>query len=271
MAGLVDLHSHVLPQVDDGAASLEMALEMLRHGLEEGIAAALLTPHIEPEDGAEKEALHRERFAAFKEEVERAELPVELHLGAELAFRFGLAEIAGWPSGTLAETGQYALVDLPFGPLPTGMEQGFFELRTAGFKPILAHPERYRNLVREPERLQRLRQQDLLFQVNAGSLTGRFGRRAQQTAEMLLARGWVEFVASDGHDLEKRPFSLAAAYARVQTLCSEAAARRLFCENPRRVIRGEPVEAAPISTRQKRRRPGLLQRLFGGEKSQTEG
>ena len=159
---------------------------------------------------------------------------MELHLGAELTFRFGLAEIARWPSGTLAEGGVYALVDLPFGhQLPPGLEQGLFELHAAGFKPILAHPERHRNFARKPELLERLRQQELLFQVNAGSLTDRFGRRAQQTAEFLLERGWVEMVASDGHDLDKRPFSLAAARARVLELCGGVVVQRLFSENPR--------------------------------------
>ena len=191
-------------------------------------------------------------------------MPVELHLGAELTFRFGLVDLARWPSGTLAGKGLYALVDLPFARLPTGLEQGLFELRAAGFRPILAHPERHRNLSRKPERLERLRQQDLLFQVNAGSLTGRFGQRARHTAEMLLERGWVEFVASDGHDLDKRPFSLAAAYERVRELCGSVTAQRLFSENPRRAIKGEPVEAMPMRRPESRvALQGSVERFWG--------
>ncbi len=75
MVGLVDLHNHVLPEVDDGAASVEMALEMLRRGLAEGIEAAVLTPHLKPGDSVAKEALHRERFAAFKEVVKSEAFP----------------------------------------------------------------------------------------------------------------------------------------------------------------------------------------------------
>lgn len=217
MAGLVDIHSHVLPEVDDGATSMEMALEMLRRGLAEGIETAVLTPHLKPGDGADKEALHQARFAAFKEAVEREDMPVELHLGAELTFRFGLADIARWPSGTLAGRGVYALVDLPFGQLPPGLEQGLFELRAAGFKPILAHPERHRNLARKPELLERLRQQELLFQVNAGSLMGQFGQRAQQTAEFLLQRVGRDYS-------QRRPRSGKTA---VQLGCSASAGARI--------------------------------------------
>ena len=205
----------------------------------------------------------------MQEAVQQAGLEMEIHLGAELGFRFGLEEVARWPSGSLAGKGRFTLVDLPPGPLSPGLEKAFFDLRAAGFKPILAHPERHRLLAKSPEQIERLREQELLFQVNAGSLTGRFGTRAQQTAEMMLQRGWVDFVASDGHDLEKRPFTLAAARARVEELCGAAEVQRLFVENPGRAMRGERVEPrmeAPPPQPQRQRRPGLLQRLLGGRR-----
>ena len=86
-----------------------------------------------------------------------------------------------------------------------------------------------------------LRQQELLFQVTAGSITGRFGRRAQETAEMMLREGWVAFVASDGHNLDKRPLSLRRARARVEELGGPDEVRRLFYHNPRALILGEPI------------------------------
>ena len=266
MAGMVDIHCHILPAVDDGSTSVQMSLEMLRCGLAEGITEAVLTPHIHPFDGPEKEALHQERFAVLQKAVDQAGLEVEISLGAEMGFRFGLAEVAEWPSGTLAGNGTYVLVDLPPGALSPGLEQGFFSLRTAGFKPILAHPERHRQLARSHEQIERLRQQELLFQVNAGSLLGQFGRRAQRTAEMLLDQGWVEFVGSDGHDLGKRPFSLVAARARVKELCGGGEARRLFVENPGRVRRGEGIAEAEERGHRPLQSPGLLKLLFGGRR-----
>ena len=265
MAGMVDIHCHILPGVDDGATSMEMALEMLGCGQAEGIEIAVLTPHLKPGDGPEKEALHQERFAALQEAVCRAGLAVDIHLGAEIGFRFGLEEVARWPSGSLPGGGCLALVDLPMGPVPSGLEQGFFALRIAGFKAILAHPERHRPLVRSPDQFERLRQQELLFQIDAGSLTGRFGSRAQQAAEMLLERGWVEFIASDGHDLDQRPFSLAGARARVEARFGVEEARRLFVDNPGRAIRGEAIEQR-VEERPRPRRRSILQRLLGGKR-----
>jgi protein-tyrosine phosphatase len=266
---MVDMHNHVLPQVDDGADSVETSLEMLRRGLEEGIEAAVLTPHFKPEDDQEKAELHQRRFAQLQEAVSGAGLQVQLFLGAELGFRFGLAEAARWPGIALAGS-RYVLVDLPPGPMPGGLEQGMFELRTAGFRPILGHPERHRQLTGDHRQLRRLREQELLFQLDAGSLTGRFGQRTQEAARMLAQRGWAEFVASDGHNLEKRPYTLRAAYQWVEEVLGAEEAQLLFADNPRRLVRGEPVALREGRARRPRPAPrqrrGWLGRLLGAWK-----
>lgn len=235
---MIDIHSHALPGVDDGAANLEVALEMLRAAAAEGTTAVVLTPHVRSEDGPERDSLHREVFDSFLEAVADAGIEVGLHLGAEIAFRFGLAEVAAWPSVGLAGT-RFVLVDLAAGPLSPGLEQGFFELRSSGRRPILAHPERQRELARSPERLGRLHEQEVLIQLDAGSLTGRFGRRARAAAEDFLARGWVDYVASDGHDLERRPMGLASTRQQLLDLAGADEVERLMHENPQRLLRGE--------------------------------
>ena len=237
---MVDIHCHVLPGVDDGAPNTQVALEMLRGAADEGIGAAVVTPHIKPSDGRELVELHQRRLGELREAVDRAGIAMELHQGAELGFRFGLDQVAQWPSVGLAG-GPYVLVDLPSGPLSPWLEQAFFELRAGGYRPILAHPERHRELARSKTQMQRLRHQDLLFQVDAGSFTGLFGRRAQAAAEMMLQEGWVAFAGSDGHDLSKRPLSLLDARQRVEELCGADEATRLFCHNPAAVIQGEPI------------------------------
>ncbi|MFT5088514.1 MAG: protein-tyrosine phosphatase [Candidatus Latescibacterota bacterium] len=273
MGEFVDIHSHVLPAVDDGSPSIEVSLEMLRRASEENIGALVLTPHMKAGDGPEVEELHRVRFGELCAAVQEAALPVELHLGCEIAFRFNMLEVVSWPSGHLAD-GRYVLIDLPPGPLSPGLEQGFFELRSAGYRPILAHPERHRQLARDPEHIGRLREQDLLLQVNAGSLLGRFGARAQGIAEMIVSKGWADFVASDGHDLEKRPLTQLAAREIVAKLSGENEVKRLFSDNPRQVISNGPVVRGEDAPRQRatppvkprrssKRKPSLLQRILG--------
>lgn len=267
-----DIHSHVLPAVDDGSPSIEISLQMLRRAVDEKIGALVLTPHMKAGDGPEVEELHRVRFDELCQAVRDAGLPVELYLGCEIAFRFNMLEVVSWPSGHLAD-GRYVLIDLPPGPLSPGLEQGFFELRSAGYRPILAHPERHRQLARDPDQIGRLREQDLLLQVNVGSLLGRFGARAKGVAERIISKGWADFVASDGHDLEKRPLTQLAAREIVAGLVGDAEVKRLFSDNPRQVIsngsivRGEDaprqrVVSSEQPRRSRRRKPSLLQRIL---------
>jgi protein-tyrosine phosphatase len=278
MSGFVDIHSHVLPSVDDGSPSFEVSLKMLEVALGQGVGTMVLTPHLRPIDDTDKEEEHRGRIAELAAAAEQAGLEIELHLGSEIAFRFNMTEPSAWPSGHLAE-GRYVLTDLPPGLLSPGLEQGYFELRSVGYKPILAHPERHRQLSQHPEQIDRLRQQDLLLQINAGSLLGRFGRRAQATAEMMLERGWPDFIGSDAHDLEKRPLSLLGeARERVSVLCGEDEVQRLFRDNPAcvigggEVVRGEESTRRPASSRRagssrrrasQRKKEGFFQRLLG--------
>jgi protein-tyrosine phosphatase len=259
MHGFVDIHCHALPGVDDGATSVDMGLDMLRRAAEEGVDDVVLTPHFRADDGAQRSQQLQDCFAQFADAVDSAGIGVRVHLGAELGFRFGLAQLIGSSPATRLAGGSYSLVDLPPGPLSPGLEQAFFEVRAAGYRPILAHPERHRNLATDPDRIDRLRAQDLLVQVNAGSLRGRFGRRAQAAAIRLAESGKADFIGSDGHDLDKRPPSLRSAYEQVVELAGPEEAQRLFVHNPRCVLTGTPVqEGQPTLTRE---RPGMWARL----------
>ena len=242
-SGLVDIHCHALPRVDDGAGSDAVGLDMLRRARDDGVDEGVLTPHFRPDDGQERARQLAAGYGEFAAAAAAAGVGVRIHLGAEIAFRFGLAQLARATEVARLAGSPYVLVDLPPGPLSPGLEQGFFELRTSGFRPVLAHPERHRDLARRSERLARLRQQELLLQVDAGSLRGRFGRRAQAAAIALVEAGCADFVASDGHDLDRRPMALRSAYDQVRALAGEPEARRLFADNPRRVLAGEPVAA----------------------------
>lgn len=243
MDGFVDIHCHALPGVDDGADSFAMGLDMLRRAADEGVDDVVLTPHFRSDDGPERSQVLQQRFAEFAAAVADEGVEVTVHLGAELGFRFGLARLAQSTSVARLAGGPYVLVDLPPGPLSPGLEQAFFEIRTAGFRPVLAHPERHGDLAADPGRIEQLRAQDLLLQIDAGSLRGRFGRRAQAAAIRLAESGQADFVGSDGHDLEQRPLALRSAYEQVLELAGRDEAQRLFLHNPRQVLAGEPVEA----------------------------
>lgn len=227
-----------------------MALQMLSRAHDEGVDDVVLTPHYGPDAGADRAELLQAEYTTFVEQA--SAIDVRLHLGAELGFRFGLADLVRSTAVARLAGGVYALIDLPPGPLSPGLEQAFFEVRTAGYRPILAHPERHRSLATDLHRLGQLRAQDLLLQLDAGSLRGRFGRRAQAAALSLIESGQADFVASDGHDLNKRPQSLRSAYDQVTELVGEDEAQRLFVRNPRRVLTGEAIEPGRLASHRPR-------------------
>jgi protein-tyrosine phosphatase len=211
--GLIDLHVHVLPGLDDGPPTVAAAIDLLRalHG--QGVTAVVAVAHAF--DGRYRAS--REAILAATEQLERARPPelagmtiipsMEVGLGADTlraAERRELLAIGASP---------YIAVDLPRGQFPPFAEEMLFGLMLAGYRPIVMHPELNSDLRRYPERLSELSRRGILAMVSAPALLGRWGRAPQRTAARFLERGEASLIASDAHDTLNRPPLLAAALA----------------------------------------------------------
>ncbi len=156
--------------------------------------------------------------------------------------------------------------------IPLTRTMQFYELMVAGLQPIITHPERNLTIQRHPERMKEWLREGCLVQVTAASLTGRFGRTAQSLAMQFLEKDWVNFLATDAHNLESRPPKLREAYDIVAKRFGTETAKRLCVDNPRAVFFGEemPEQPAPKGIEEEsrppqgRRKKGLLGRLFSG-------
>ena len=241
---MIDIHCHIVPDVDDGARSLEEAIAMCRRAAEDGCRAMVATPHVR----------HERWWNADHAELERRLNLVRQHLGPTPALFLG-GEIAchstsydeileGPRSGRVPNLAgsTYGLLELDwqgFGsPSP---EELMHEASIAGWRPVLAHPERVPWLMRDQGLLEALIDLGTLFQITAGSLTGELGRESRQSAHQLLDAGWAHFVASDAHDLDRRPPVLSEAYQLVENQWGADVARVLFVDNPRAVIENRPL------------------------------
>ena len=256
---MIDIHCHLIPYVDDGAEDWDSALEMARREVADGIVEAIVTPHwAGPQEGVDEQLA---RLAELEERLREEEIPLKLHPGNELILVPELPElIAAGKALTLAGT-SYLLLEtaqLAGGPF---VKQAVFSLRSAGFQVILAHPARAPFWQERPDDLEELVHAGCHLQINAGSLTGGFGRRAQTTAEYLLRRGWVAFLASDAHNLDSRPPGLREAVQRAAHLIGEERARDLVEKNPARLLRNRPVYVEPL-TRQDLPRRSWWNRLL---------
>lgn len=238
---MIDIHTHLLPGVDDGAQDMDRSLAMIRMGIEDGIKAAVATPHIlnGPDETVDRE--YTQVFEELCDRVAQAGLSIQLVLGSEIMFGFGLEGIGKLKVTTFNGNGRYFLIEVPMLMFPDAFEDAMFRLRVAGLAPILAHPDRYPPLVQEPERIRRLAEQEILMQLDANTLTGSRRSSAFRVARNMIERGMAHFVASDAHGLDHRPFVLSRARSVVEEFAGPEAAHRLFVENPRRAIEGEPI------------------------------
>ncbi len=239
---LIDLHTHVLPGIDDGAGSLTEAVEMCRRAAADGCATVVATPHLRHPrwwNGERRtlEELHAELSG-------RLDGRPRLCLGGEIALHSdSVGEIYDLPEGellTLAGS-RYVLLELDWHGLGPDVTDVVHELKVGGLFPVIAHPERVRWLASDPALLESLVERGACLQLTAMSVTGELGAGIRAVCEDLIEAGMVHFVASDAHDLELRPPGLAAAYAEVGDRFGDEVAQRLFIDHPRAVVEDRPL------------------------------
>ncbi|MCK5526852.1 MAG: hypothetical protein KAJ05_06860 [Candidatus Latescibacteria bacterium] len=240
---MIDIHCHLLPDVDDGPKTWNETLALIAVGMEEGIETFVATPHILDDLNAERDRLLRARFYELEERLDAEGLHVEVVLGAEIFYQFGLEKIRDLEAATFGGNGRYFLLELHLASFPPHLEQTLSRLQTLGLSPILAHAERYAKFSGNMKRLRKLVYGGVLVQVNSGSLTGRFGRPIQKVSHNLLAENLVHFVATDAHNITTRPPLVKEAMDVVAQLKGPEEVRRLFETNPARAIRGEWIES----------------------------
>lgn len=248
MSRIVDFHSHLMPGVDDGSRTVEQSIQSLAAMAAQGITTCITTPHFDASLTRSPDALAARlgQFDLAFAELSRAvaEIPglPELKRGTEVMLDEPEVDLSD-PRIRL-NGGRFILCEFPGLRLPPNAEWAVSNLITQGWRPIIAHPERYRNLDPQLEMLARLRAAGAVFQMNVGSLMGQHGEPAMRTAQRVLGAGWAEYLSSDYHAR-----GIPATQRTVELLESEGAgaqAKRLTEENPARMLAGEmPLPVSP--------------------------
>jgi protein-tyrosine phosphatase len=240
-----DLHSHILPGFDDGAADDWRFLEMAQVAVRGGTGRMAATPHYD----IEKPAFEPQDVAAavkrYNDLLNIQGLSLVLVPGVEIRINTGLYRMAkdegSLQAFVLGGKGRYLLVDLPLGNLPVPTPDILFQIQLCGVVPILAHPERNRYLVEHPSALKELIERGVKIQVNSGSLEGIYGKSARRMARQLLKEGVARLVASDAHSPYYRSPDLSGAVKILHSILGKEAPRLLLQENPDRVLEGEDI------------------------------
>jgi protein-tyrosine phosphatase len=239
---VIDIHSHILPEVDDGAKTWEMAQEMCRMAATDGIEHMVATPHANERYAYDRESHSQalSRLRLLVGENPRLSLGCDFHLSYE-----NLQDVLKRPEWYMIEGSHYLLVELSNFSIPGNVEESFTQLGGKGITPVITHPERNPILQRTLERVLRWVELGCVVQVTGSSLTGFWGERAWRAAEWLLQRDAVHVLASDAHDTKHRVPVLSAARKEVEQLCGAEVARALVADNPRAVVSGQALPYFP--------------------------
>lgn len=233
---MIDLHCHMLPGIDDGASDIDVSLKMARMAVADGITVVACTPHILPGLYENTGPQIREAIAAFQSVLQQAEIPLRLVPGADVHVSPDLKD--GLKSGrvlTLNDS-QYFLFEPPHHVPSPQLEAHAFSLQTAGYVPILTHPERLTWIENNYAMFQRLAKRGVWMQLTAGSVVGRFGRRPRYWAERMLDEGLCQILATDAHDPINRAPRLAEARDVAARRLSEADANAMVQTRPQGIL-----------------------------------
>jgi protein-tyrosine phosphatase len=257
---MIDIHSHILPGIDDGARSLEEALAMAQIAAEDGIEQMVCTPHVFNGSSAdprpEETATH---ISALQEKIGCDGL--KLLPGNEVHVSHQIAEHARDKRFCGLNNGNYMLVEFPAMMIPVGADQLFYELQLQGLRPILVHPERNAQIQGNPALIEPYVRRGVFIQVTAMSVTGEFGLKARKCAESLLHHQCVHFLATDAHRAKTRPPILSRGRDSAARIIGEEDARRLVEDNPRAAIAGKAFETLPPISFDSPRSSGALRIL----------
>ncbi|MDQ4081431.1 MAG: histidinol-phosphatase [Actinomycetota bacterium] len=252
---MIDLHSHILPGLDDGPETIEESRQIARAACADGITTIAATPHVRDDYPTRPEEME-EAVETLRRDFEAAAIRVEIVHGAEIAIeRLPLLSREELDRFSFAQRGRYLLLECPFIGWPLALERVVSDLAAAGLTTLLAHPERNGEVKRDPALVEPLVRAGARLQLTAASLDGRFGQTTRATAERLLELRLAHVVASDAHAPSLREGGLAQAAA---ALADGGLARYLTEEAPAAILAGELVPEPPVPPARRRRRLRLF-------------
>ena len=236
----LDIHSHILPAVDDGAKDIEASVALLEIFKQQGITNVIATPHFYPnaDNVEEYVVLVQDAYSQLKNEIADKDLP-NVHLGCELRYFNGIGKSKAIKQFTIRGT-NYLLLELPYGaPITTTVLQDIIDIReNQGLVPILAHIERYNRVPGYKKLLKLIAERYALAHINA---SGVMAKESARLCEGLIKKGYVSYLASDAHSPDNRPPQIQQALAKITDRLGCSAANRLIIKSTRLL---EEIEAA---------------------------
>lgn len=236
---MIDIHCHILPDVDDGAKTIEDTLAMARAAVDQGISTIIATPHLNKDYENSKPQILKTATEVNKV-LDAANIPLTILPGQEIRI-YGEILADYHQQEILPMVGSdYLLIELPSGHVPRYTERMLYDLQLEGFIPIIAHPERNREIIQHPEILYQLVKKGALTQLTGASVCGAFGKKIKAFSQSLIEANLAHFIASDAHNVTTRRFMLAEAFEQIEARYGNEMVY-LFKENAELLVSGKTV------------------------------
>ncbi len=242
MTPFIDIHSHIIPGIDDGTCTLNDAIEMVEYAANNGISHMVMTPHIHHgRYDNDKQSISRP-FIHLQQAIEKKHIPIHIAYSGEV--RIGVEMMEMLIQNKIPFLGQYKeyrviLLEFPHSQIPPGSDRLVNWLIRRKIKPIIAHPERNKDLHKDFTKLVPFLKAGCLLQVTAASLTGKFGQKSQQLSQLLIENKWAHFIATDAHNMKHRPPELREAHTFLVDILGKIEARKLFYDNPWSIVKNK--------------------------------
>lgn len=240
---MIDLHCHLLPGIDDGPEDLATALHLARHAVAAGIRVSVVTPHMHPGRYENRAANIRADAGLFQQALDAEGIALQISYAAEVRLDHEILSWVGEEHIPYLGTWQgqrVMLLEFPHSHVPVGADKLVTWLLKQGIRPMIAHPERNKDILRNIDKLIPFIQLGCLLQVTAGAVAGTFGEFARARAIDLLERGWVTVLASDAHNLDARPPELEPGRRAAAKIVGEEESWRLVRDRPAEIIGKSP-------------------------------
>ena len=239
MEGFIDIHSHIIPDLDDGSANMDQTINMLKIAYREGIRSIIVTPHNQRGKYRITNSQIKYHMNELQEYINSTTLPITLYTGSEIYYSFDTIQLLKENQHLTLADSRYVLIEFPPSSEYQYIKNGLNELYAAGYLPILAHGERYRNITCELERFYELLCMGVYIQVNAMTITGDNGRLQQIIANELLKKDYIQFIATDCNSDGIRAPRLSECVDTIRRKYGEAYVNKLLIDNPSKVLNKE--------------------------------
>lgn len=257
MGSLIDIHSHILPGVDDGAQTVEDSVNMAKLAVEEGITKIIATPHHQNGKYFNRRNEILNRVIELNRVLQEKNIPLEVLPGQETRIYGELAD--DLDNGDILPLNQtnYLFIELPSGHVPRYTEKLLFDVQLKGLTPIIVHPERNSEVIENPNLLLNLVKKGTLTQVTAGSITGHFGKKIQKFSMQLIESNMTHFVSSDAHNISSRSFKVRESISDIEKEFGRQAVY-YFRENAELLVKGQTIYKQEPSQIKKKKFLGIF-------------